>query len=137
MTLRSLPTLIPSPSRGVWHVGPLPLRAYALAIVVGVIVAIVVSDRRWRARGGVVGTVGDVATWAVPFGLVGGRVYHVLTDWSMYFGRGGQPLRSLEIWRGGLGIPGAVAMGALGAWLACRRTFLCRVLGDIAFAPAR
>ncbi len=112
---------IPSPSQGVWHLGPLPLRAYAFCVVVGIIVAIVVSDHRWRARGGAVGTVSTVATFAIPFGLVGGRLYHVLTDWSAYFGRGGQPLRSLEIWNGGLGIPGAVAMGAVGAYIACHR----------------
>jgi prolipoprotein diacylglyceryl transferase len=115
------PATIPSPSQGVWHLGPLPLRAYAFCIIVGIVVAVALTDRRWEARGGSAGTVSDVATWAVPFGLIGGRIYHVLTDWSAYFGRGAQPLRSLEIWKGGLGVPGAVALGALGAYIACRR----------------
>jgi prolipoprotein diacylglyceryltransferase len=114
------PAAVPSPSRDVWHLGAMSLRVSAICIVVAIAVAIVVADRRWRARGGAAGTVVDVATVAVPFGLVGGRIYHLLTDWSPYFGRGGRPLQSVEIWRGGLGIPGAVAVGALGAYLACR-----------------
>lgn len=112
---------IPSPPEGVFHLGPLPLRAYAMFIIIGVIVAVLVGDRRWRARGGRAGTMADVATWAVPFGLVGGRVYHVLTDWQAYFGADGDPLRSLEVWKGGLGIPGAILLGGVGAWIGCRR----------------
>jgi prolipoprotein diacylglyceryl transferase len=122
MTLPSyLPAYLPSPSQGVWHLGPLPLRGYAFCIIVGIFAAIALSDRRWQARGGLVGTVNEVSTWAVPFGLAGGRLYHVLTDWSAYFGKGGSPLRSLEIWEGGLGIPGAVALGSLGAYIGCKR----------------
>jgi prolipoprotein diacylglyceryl transferase len=112
---------IPSPSRGVLQLGPLPLRAYAACIIAGVLVAIWLGTRRWVARGGRAGTVADVATWAVPFGLVGGRLYHVVTDWQLYFGKGGHPWQALEIWRGGLGIWGAIALGGLGAWIACRR----------------
>ena len=59
--------------------------------------------------------------FAVPFGLVGGRLYHVATDWQTYFGPGGDPLRALMIWEGGLGIWGAVALGGVGAWIGCRR----------------
>ena len=61
---------IPSPDQGVWHLGPVPLRAYALCIIVGILVAVWLTDRRWKARGGSAGTVGDVAVWAVPFGIV-------------------------------------------------------------------
>ena len=71
---------IPSPDRGVWELGPIPLRAYALCIIAGIIVAIWWGERRWVARGGTPGTVIDVAVFAVPFGLVGGRLYHVITD---------------------------------------------------------
>jgi len=111
---------IPSPDRGVWHVGPVPLRAYALCIIVGIVVAIWWGDRRWVQRGGTKGTVIDIAVWAVPFGLVGGRLYHVITDWWRYFGEGKNPVRALYIWDGGLGIWGAIALGAVGAWIGCR-----------------
>ncbi|WP_024793064.1 prolipoprotein diacylglyceryl transferase [Tomitella biformata] len=112
---------IPSPPQGVWFVGPLAIRAYALFIIIGIIVAIVWGDKRWVARGGEKGTVFDLAIWAVPFGLIGGRLYHVITDWPMYFGAGKDPLNALKIWEGGLGIWGAVALGAVGAWIGCRR----------------
>jgi prolipoprotein diacylglyceryl transferase len=112
---------IPSPDRGVWYLGPLPVRAYALCIITAIIVAILWSERRWRARGGQAGVVTDVAVFAVPFGLVGGRLYHVATDWHKYFGPGGDPVAALKIWQGGLGIWGAIAFGALGAWIGCRR----------------
>ncbi|CAN3128924.1 hypothetical protein ACNUDN_02700 [Mycobacterium sp. smrl_JER01] len=113
---------IPSPSQGVWHLGPFPLRAYALFIIVGIIAALVIGDRRWAARGGEPGVIYDVALWAVPFGLIGGRLYHVMTDWPTYFGDNGVgAAAAVRIWDGGLGIWGAVAFGAVGAWIACRR----------------
>ena len=71
---------IPSPSQGVWYLGPVPLRGYALAIILGIVAAIWIGERRWVARGGRAGDVPDLAIWAVPFGLVGGRLYHVATD---------------------------------------------------------
>ncbi|HEV2784015.1 MAG TPA: prolipoprotein diacylglyceryl transferase [Actinophytocola sp.] len=111
----------PSPDRGVWELGPIPIRAYALCIIVGIIVAIWWGERRFVARGGQAGTVIDVAVFAVPFGLVGGRLYHVATDWHRYFGEGRNPVDALRIWDGGLGIWGAIALGALGAWIGCRR----------------
>jgi prolipoprotein diacylglyceryl transferase len=119
--LASLPAFIPSPERGVWHLGPLPLRAYALCILAGIIVAVLIADRRWRGRGGPEGAVMDISSWAVPFGIVGARIYHVITSPDAYFGAGGHPLDAFKIWEGGLGVWGAVAGGALGAWLACRR----------------
>jgi phosphatidylglycerol---prolipoprotein diacylglyceryl transferase len=112
---------IPSPDRGVWMLGPIPIRAYALCIIAGIIVAVLWGERRFVERGGEQGTVTDVAVFAVPFGLVGGRLYHVMTDWQTYFGPGGDPLGALRIWQGGLGIWGAVALGAVGAWIGCRR----------------
>jgi prolipoprotein diacylglyceryl transferase len=111
----------PSPDRGVWHLGPVPIRAYALCIIAGIVVAVLWGERRFVARGGAPGTVTDVAVWAVPFGLVGGRLYHVATDWQTYFGPGGNPVDAFKIWQGGLGIWGAVALGAVGAWIGCRR----------------
>ena len=112
---------IPSPDRGVWHLGFIPIRAYALCIIAGIIVALWWGERRWVARGGTKGTVVDIAVFAVPFGLVGGRLYHVITDYYRYFGPGKNPLDALKIWDGGLGIWGAVALGAVGAWIGCRK----------------
>ncbi|HET9875264.1 MAG TPA: prolipoprotein diacylglyceryl transferase [Mycobacterium sp.] len=121
MTLTWL-TYFPSPARGVWHLGPVPIRAYALCIIVGIVVALLIGDRRWQARGGERGVIYDIALWAVPFGLVGGRLYHLATDWRTYFGKGGVGLdATVRIWDGGLGIWGAVALGAVGAWIGCRR----------------
>ena len=112
----------PSPGQGVWYLGPFPIRAYALCIIAGIIAALMIGDRRWAARGGERGVIYDIALWAVPFGLIGGRVYHVLTDWKTYFGPGGAGAgAALRIWEGGLGIWGAVALGAVGAWIGCRR----------------
>ncbi|MCL3818507.1 prolipoprotein diacylglyceryl transferase [Aeromicrobium sp. zg-Y869] len=112
---------IPSPSEGVWHLGPLPLRAYALGIIIGALVAIWIGERRYQARGGRAGLIGDVAIWAIPFGIIGARIYHVATDPELYFGEGRNVTDVFLIWKGGLGIWGAVAGGALGAWIACRR----------------
>ncbi|MFF7631720.1 prolipoprotein diacylglyceryl transferase [Kitasatospora sp. NPDC008050] len=112
---------IPSPSRGVIHLGPIPLRAYAFCIIIGVAVAVWLGSKRWVARGGAKHTVGDIAVWAVPFGLVGGRLYHVITDHQLYFDPGQNPWNAFKIWEGGLGIWGAIALGAVGAWIGCRR----------------
>ena len=128
---------LPSPAQGVWHLGPVPLRAYAVCIIVGIIVAVWWGSRRWQARGGQPGEVIDVALWAVPFGLIGGRIYHVLTDWSTYFGPGGKGLgAAFRIWDGGLGIWGAVALGGVGAWIGARNMGIkLPPFGD-ALAPA-
>jgi prolipoprotein diacylglyceryltransferase len=94
------------------------VRGYAIAVIAGIVLAIWIGERRWRARGGEPGVVGDVAVWAVPFGLVGARLYHVLTSPQAYFGPGGDPVAALRVWEGGLGIWGGIAAGALGAWIA-------------------
>jgi prolipoprotein diacylglyceryl transferase len=127
---------IPSPGWSVWHIGPLAVHAYALCILVGIFVAIWITEKRWVARGGTQGQIGDVALWAVPAGIIGARIYHVMTDWPTYFGPGGLGfVASLKVWQGGLGIWGAVLGGAIGAWYACRRYgILLPPLGD-ALAP--
>jgi prolipoprotein diacylglyceryl transferase len=112
---------IPSPTHASWHLGPLPIRAYALCIVLGIFVALALTVRRWRARGGVDQDIWDVAGWAIGFGIVGGRLYNVITDPELYFARGKDPVDALRIWDGGLGIWGAIALGAVGAWIGCRR----------------
>ncbi|WP_330329920.1 prolipoprotein diacylglyceryl transferase [Streptomyces sp. NBC_00536] len=111
---------IPSPSTGVVHLGPIPLRGYAFCIIIGVFVAVWLGNKRWVARGGQPGTVADIAVWAVPFGLVGGRLYHVITDYQLYFVEGRNWVDAFKIWEGGLGIWGAIALGAVGAWIGCR-----------------
>ncbi len=112
---------IPSPATAVWHLGPVPLRAYALFIVTGIVIAVLVTEYRLRQRGAPHWAILDLAVWAVPFGVVGARIYHVITSPQPYFGEGGDPVRALFIWEGGLGIWGAIAGGALGVWLGCRQ----------------
>jgi prolipoprotein diacylglyceryl transferase len=112
---------IPSPPQSVWFIGPFPVRAYAMFILAGIIVAVWITQRRLNDRGGKPGQALDVAVWAVPFGIVGGRLYHVISSPQAYFGAGGHPVDALKIWHGGLGIWGAVALGIVGAWIGCRR----------------
>ncbi|MFI5566207.1 prolipoprotein diacylglyceryl transferase [Streptomyces sp. NPDC051740] len=133
---------IPSPSSGVLYLGPVPLRGYAFCIIIGVFVAVWLGNKRWIARGGRAGTVADIAVWAVPFGLIGGRLYHVITDYQLYFSEGRDWVDAFKIWEGGLGIWGAIAFGALGAWIGCRRrgiplpAYADAIAPGIAFAQA-
>ena len=113
--------LIPSPTTAVWHLGPVPIRAYALFIVAGIVVACVVAEARMRARGAPRLAVLDLAVWAVPFGIVGARLYHVITSPDRFFGENGSPVEIFYVWNGGLGIWGGIAGGAVGVWLACRQ----------------
>lgn len=112
---------IPSPTRGVWDLGPVPIRAYALCIIIGIVLAVWIAERRYVARGGRPGDITDISVTAVPFGIIGGRLYHVISTPEPYFGENGHLVDVVKIWEGGLGIWGAVALGALGAWIACRR----------------
>lgn len=127
---------IPSPPVGVWHLGPIPVRAYAIAILVGIVVAAWIATRRYRARGGPDGALLDAVMWAVPFGIVGARIYHVLSSPDRYFGPDGNLALALRIWEGGLGIWGAIPAGALGAWLSLRRAGLRFAPFADAMAPA-
>lgn len=108
---------IPSPSSGSLELGPLKLNAYGLMIALGVIVAVRIAGKRAEARG--VGTMDDfssIAMWAVPAGVIGGRVYHVVTDYQLFQGRW---FDAVKIWEGGLGIWGGVTAGVIvGAWRA-------------------
>ncbi len=127
MSLALLPANIPSPPRGVWEIGPVPIRAYALLIIAGILVAGFWGNRRLVARGGQPGAITDLAVWMVPFGLVGGRLYHLITDPEIYFYPSPannfhpDPWAALAIWNGGLGIWGAIALGALGGYIGARR----------------
>ncbi|MFC0528889.1 prolipoprotein diacylglyceryl transferase [Phytohabitans kaempferiae] len=126
---------IPSPSSAVWELGPVPIRAYALCIVLGIAVACAVTEFRLRRRGAPPWAVLDIAVWAVPFGIVGARLYHVITSPQAYFGEGGSPADAFKIWEGGLGIWGAVAGGVFGGWLACRQLGIPLTVVADAVAP--
>jgi len=120
MTIEFLLAVIPSPSSGSIHLGPLRLNAYGLMIALGVIAAVRIAGRRAEKKG--VGTTEDIssiAMWAVPAGIIGGRAYHVLTDYERFQG---QWFDAVKIWQGGLGIWGGVTAGvAVGWWCARRR----------------
>jgi len=126
---------LPSPTTAVWQLGPVPIRAYALCILVGIVVACWVTERRLRQRGVAPGAVLDIAVWAVPAGIIGARIYHVISSPEKYFGTGGEPLKVFAIWEGGLGIWGAVAGGALGAWYAARQLGIPFAVVADALAP--
>ena len=120
--IAALVAAIPSPSNGVWQLGPFPIRGYAFSIIAGIVIAVWLGGRRWHAKGYRRDDVADVAMWAVPAGIIGGRIYHVITDWQLYFGDNGRGfVAALRIWDGGLGIWGAISLGFVGAWLACKR----------------
>jgi prolipoprotein diacylglyceryl transferase len=135
--LRVILASIPSPSSGVINLGPIPLRAYALCIILGILAAVAVGDRRLVARGGPKGAMAEIATWAVPAGLIGARLYHVATNPELYWGHADSQgtVAALEIWHGGLGIWGGVLGGAFGAWIAARRRGLPLSIVADALAP--
>lgn len=116
----SLLAAIPSPSSGTLELGPLNLNAYGLMIAAGVVVAVWITGRRLERMG--IGTrddIGSVAMWAVPAGVVGARLYHVITSWDRFSDAPGD---IVKIWEGGLGIPGGLVLGVLvGLWAARRR----------------
>jgi prolipoprotein diacylglyceryl transferase len=124
---------IPSPSSNSITIGPLTLRAYGLLIALGVFAAVWLTDRRWRARGGEPGTISAIALWAVPGGLIGARLYHVITDYELYTHH---PLNAFKIWAGGLGIWGGIAGGVLAGALYARRHHLDLAALLDAVAPA-
>lgn len=132
----AVPASIPSPSQSVWYLGPFPIRAYALAIMAGIVAAVFIARKRWADRGGDPDTVLEISFWAVPFGILGGRIYHVVSSPDAYFGPGGNPVRALFIWEGGLGIWGAIALGAVGAWIGARRQGVSFVVFADVVAPA-
>ena len=116
---------IPTPSNSAIGIGPLTVHYYALCIIVGVAVAIWLGDKRYRAFANnseqSIGVVADVAIYAVPAGIIGGRIYHVITSPAPYFGENGRPLDALKIYEGGLGIWGAISLGVLAAWFGYRK----------------
>jgi prolipoprotein diacylglyceryl transferase len=133
MLSTTVPGSLPSPPSNAIHLGPLQLRAYGLAIAVGVIIAVVMAQRRWAARGGDPADISGLATWSVLAGVLGARAYHVLTDYHRFQGRW---LDAPKIWEGGLGIPGGLVAGVVtGVVLARRRNLPAGELLDVV-APA-
>jgi prolipoprotein diacylglyceryl transferase len=129
MTAPAVLGSIPSPSGNSINIGPLELRAYGLAIAVGVIVAVTMAQRRWAARGGDPADVSRLATWSVVGGLIGARAYHVMTDYHRFQGHW---LDAVQVWEGGLGIPGGLLAGvATGVVLARRRGLPAAQLLDV------
>ena len=116
---------IPTPTNSAIGIGPLTVHYYALCIIVGVTVAIWLGNKRYRAYANnseqSIGVVADVAIYAVPAGIIGGRIYHVITSPAQYFGENGKPIDALKIYEGGLGIWGAISLGALVAWFGYRK----------------
>lgn len=112
---------IPSPTSSQFELGPLTLHFYALCIILGVLAAVLIGNRRYVKAGGQNGLVGDIAIIAVPAGVIGGRLYHVITSPEKYFGAGGEPVKALFIWEGGLGIWGAISLGFVGAYFAYQK----------------
>ena len=116
---------IPTPTNSAIGIGPLTVHYYALCIIVGVAVAIWLGNKRYRTFANdseqSIGVVADVAIYAVPAGIIGGRIYHVITSPAQYFGENGKPIDALKIYEGGLGIWGAISLGALAAWFGYRK----------------
>lgn len=113
---------LPSPPYSSFEVGPLTFHFYALCIIAGIALAIWLGDKRLRAYDpSLTSVVADVAIFAVPSGIIGGRIYHVLSSPSNFFGSTGSFLDIFAIWKGGLGIWGAISLGALGAYIGLRR----------------
>jgi prolipoprotein diacylglyceryl transferase len=127
---------IPSPPSPTLGIGALMLHYYAVFILAGVLVAGLITARRWRMHGGQPGLVVDVLLVAVPLGIAGARLYHVATSWQAYLGPAGHPARVFAIWDGGLGVWGGIAGGALGAFLVCRHRGISFAAFAAAAAPA-
>lgn len=134
--MTSAPAFLPSPEQAVWYLGPVPVRAYALCILLGVVVAAWWTSKRLGARGEDPDAIWDITAWAVVFGLVGGRLYHVISSPGPYFGPDGNPWNAFKVWEGGLGIWGAVALGAVGVWIGARQSGVPFLTVADAVAPA-
>lgn len=114
----------PNPPFDSFEIGPFTVRMYALCILVGIFVAYLIGARRYKKRGGNTGDLLDIVLWAVPIGIIGGRLFHVFTHPGDYFDRGYSPLETIyhvfAVWEGGLAIYGALIAGVFGAWLGAR-----------------
>jgi prolipoprotein diacylglyceryl transferase len=122
MNLFNIVTSIPSPDVSYIELGPLRIHFYALFILTGIILALLLTESRLKARGVEAGVALDVSFWAIPFGILGGRFFHVITHPNDYFYQGADLLAPFRIWEGGLAIYGALLFGALGAYIGARKS---------------
>lgn len=113
-------TSIPSPEISFIELGPLRVHFYALFILAGIVAAVIIADRRLVARGAKSGLALDIALWTVPFGVIGARIFHVLTHPNDYFFEGADLTAVFRIWEGGIAIYGGLIGGALGAFVGAR-----------------
>jgi prolipoprotein diacylglyceryl transferase len=109
---------IPSPSSGQIPIGPLSVHAYGLMYVLAVLAAILVTSRRWEARGGNRLLVQEVALWGFPAGLIGGRLYFDITSSGDVPDHWWGPF---AVWDGGMGLWGGIALGVIGGIFVLRR----------------
>ena len=116
-----IPGFIPSPSNGTFNLGPIPIHVYGLLLAVGVVVGTLIAERRWQRWGHDRREIGDIIVVVVIFGVVGARLYHVATDYQLFYGRW---IQVVEIWRGGLSIWGVIIGGTLGVVVMTRRHHL-------------
>jgi len=117
-----MPLSIPSPEWSYFDLGPLRIHAYAICILIGIFAATALTSRRLTKRGGEPGVVLDIILWAVPLGIVGARIFHVLTHPNDYFYDGANLWDVFAVWKGGIAIFGALLGGAVGAYIGCRRS---------------
>jgi prolipoprotein diacylglyceryl transferase len=104
------------------ELGPFTIHFYALCIIAGIVIAVWLGDKRFKTHGdNLENVVADIAIWAVPSGIIGGRLYHVISSPNDYFGKNGDPIDAFKIWQGGLGIWGAISVGAIAAYFAYKR----------------
>jgi len=122
MNLFQFVTSIPSPDVSYIELGPLRIHFYALFILTGIILALLLTESRLKARGVEAGVALDVSFWAIPFGILGGRFFHVITHPNDYFYQGADLLAPFRIWEGGLAIYGALLFGAVGAYIGSRKS---------------
>ena len=127
-----------SPARptGVWYLGPIPIRGYALCIILGIVVAIWIGERRWVARGGRLGEIQDLAIWAVPFGLVGAPALPRGHRPRPLLRRGQHPIEALYVWQRRPRHLGRGRAGRLGVYIGARRKGI-RLLPDARRAGPR
>ena len=122
MNLLNFVSSIPSPDISYIELGPLRIHFYALFILTGIILALLLTESRLKARGVEAGVALDVSFWAIPSGIIGARFFHVITHPNDYFYQGADLLAPFRIWEGGLAIYGAILFGAIGAYIGAKKS---------------
>ena len=126
---------IPSPTISQFSIGPVTIHIYALCILMGIVLAVWITTTRWKKLGGNFDQVLDITLVSVPAGIIGARLYHIITTPERFFGPDGDWAEMFRIWNGGLGIWGGVLFGALAAWVWCRHKHYPMALLADAIAP--